>query len=279
MDASVAALVLLAALLHAGWNALVKVSADRLVVLALLTGGGGVIACFAIPFLPAPAVASWPYIGASVALHAGYNLFLLLAYRHGDFGQVYPIARGTAPLRVAVLAAAVAGERLGPGELLAVLVISAGIIGLAFRGGPPVRDDPRPVLYALATAAFIAAYTLVDGLGARAAGTPHGYAAWLFACDMLPLPAVALWLRRHEALGAVRRHWRAGLGGGAMSLAAYWLVIWAMTLAPMATVAALREVSVVFAAVLATVLLKERFGPWRIAAATAVALGVVLLRI
>lgn len=280
MDPSVAALVLLAALLHAGWNVLVKLSGDRLTVMALITGGAGVVSCAALPFLPAPHPAAWPYIAASVALHVGYNLFLLRAYRHGDLGQVYPIARGTAPLLVAALAPLVAGERLEPGALVAVLVISAGIIALAFRGGPPVRDDPRAVLYALGTAAFIATYTVVDGLGARLAGTPHGYTAWLFALDGVPLPALALWLRGRAALGpAVRRHWPAGLGGGAMSLAAYWLVIWALTLGPMAPVAALREVSVVFAAVLATVLLKERFGLWRIAAATTVALGVVLLRI
>ncbi len=279
MDLSVAALVLLAALLHAGWNALVKVQGDRLVVMALIAAFAGLLSVFALPFVGAPARAAWPYLATSVVLHTGYKLFLIQAYRYGDLGHVYPVARGVAPLIVLAASVMLVGEALAGTSVLAIFVIGAGVISLAFRGGLPIRDDPRPLVYALGTATFIASYTVVDAIGARLAGTPHGYSAWLFLLDALPISLIALLRRRETAIGLLRRHWLAGLGGATMSLGAYWLVIWAVTLGPIAPVAALRETSVIFAAVIATVLLKERFGRWRVAASGAVALGLVLLRL
>ncbi|MBI4184255.1 MAG: EamA family transporter [Proteobacteria bacterium] len=247
--------------------------------MALIASSAAAVAALALPFAPAPASASWPYIGASLALHTGYKLFLIGAYRHGDLGHVYPLARGTAPLLVLAAGALVVGEVPEPGGIAAVLVVGLGVVSLAFRGGAPVAEDPRPLLFALGTAGFIASYTLVDGLGARLAGSPHGYAVWFFLLDGIPISAIALAARREAVLGIVRRHGLAGLGGGAMSFGAYWLVIWALTLGPMAPVAALRETSVVIAAAIGTLLLKERFGVWRIAASAAVALGLVLLRL
>jgi drug/metabolite transporter (DMT)-like permease len=274
----VVAVVLVAAVLHATWNALVKLNGDRLVLMAALNVCSAIIALACIPFLPLPEPSAWWFLGLSVIFHIGYQTFLLEAYRHGDLGHVYPIARGTAPLMVAAGAFLLLGERLEGGSLLAVVVIAAGIISLAFRGGPRLAEEPRPVLYALATACFIAAYTMSDGHGARVAGSPHAYTAWLFLLEGIAFPAVVL-ARRPGALSAMARAWRPGLAGGVMSMIAYWLVIWALTRGSMAPVAALRETSVIFAAVIGAVFLGERFGGWRIAAAALVAAGVILLRL
>jgi drug/metabolite transporter (DMT)-like permease len=276
MDAGVVALVLLSALLHAGWNIVLKVKGDRLLVMTLIANGASVIALCLLPFVPVPPASAWPYLAISLVLQCGYHVFLIQAYRYGDLGQVYPIARGAAPVFVLLPAAFVAGDRLTPLSALAVLVIAAGIASLALHRS--ALRDRRPVLYALGTAAFIAAYTMVDGLGARETGSPHAYTLWLFAINGLPLVAMSLLWHGRRTFGFVRDNWQVGLGGGAMSLGAYWLVVWALSVAPMAQVAALRETSVVFAALLATVFLKEKFGAPRIAAACVVAGGIVMLR-
>ncbi|MEE8275735.1 MAG: hypothetical protein V3R75_01095, partial [Alphaproteobacteria bacterium] len=171
MDWSIVALVLLAALLHACWNALIKADGNKFLFMALMAGGSGLIGLTLVPLVPVPAAASWPYIGASVALHTGYMLFLVQAYRHGDLSQVYPIARGVAPLIVTPLALVIAGDVISLTSAAAIAVIGLGVASLAFRGGAPLAHDPRPVAYALGTALFIAAYTLTDGLGARLAGS------------------------------------------------------------------------------------------------------------
>lgn len=279
MEPSTIGLVLFSALLHAGWNAVVKIRGERLVAMAMISAGAGLTALACLPFAPLPAPASWPWLAFSIALQTGYKLFLLAAYRHGDLGQVYPIARGTAPLLVALVTLVFLDEPLGPAELGAVLVIASGVVALALRGGGSLRRDPRPVLYALGTAVFIASYTLVDGTGARIAGSPHGYALWLFVLDVVPIALIALWRHGAGGLDQARRNLAAGLAGGVMALGSYWLVIWALTLGPMAPVAALRETGVVFAMFLGTAFLKERLGAWRLASVVVVAAGVVLLRL
>ena len=281
MDLSVAGMVLLAALLHAGWNGVVKGrGGDPLVMLTLVTVASSVLAALTLPVVAVPLPAAWPYIAASVVLHTGYGLFLLNAYRHGALGKVYPIARGTAPVIVAVVSIAFLGERVAPLVLAGSLVISAGVMSLALVRAEDGDDGHRRALiFAFGTAVFIAAYTIVDGLGARAAGSPHGYAAWLFVLDGIPMLAITAIKRGRSALPLVRQQWRAGLAGGLMSLAAYWLVIWAMTLGAMAPVAALRETSVIFAALLSAFVLKEGFGALRMVSATAVTAGVVLMRL
>jgi drug/metabolite transporter (DMT)-like permease len=279
MDSSTIGLVLFSALLHAGWNAVVKIRGERLVAMAMISAGAGLTALACLPFAPAPAPASWPWLAFSIVLQTGYKLFLLGAYRHGDLGQVYPIARGTAPLLVTLVTLVFLDEPLAPAELGAVLVITSGVAALALRGGGSLRRDPRPVLYALGTAVFIASYTLIDGTGARIAGSPHGYALWLFVFDAVPIALIALWRHGAGGLAQARRNLAAGLIGGVMALGSYWLVIWALTLGPMAPVAALRETGVVFAMFLGAAFLKERLGAWRLASVAAVAAGVVLLRL
>lgn len=279
MEPAVLALVLLAAVLHAGWNAVLKVNGDRVAVMALISVSSGLLCLPVLPVLTPPAAPAWPYLALSVVLHLGYQLFLVQAYRHGDLGQAYPIARGTAPLVVTGLAYLFAGETLAPQQLAAIVVMVAGIVSLAFTGGGPLRHSGHPILFALGTAIFIAGYTVSDGLGARQAGTAHSYVIWLFTLNTLPMLLVALAVRRRDFGVAVRRNWRPGLIGGAMSLAAYWLVIWALTLGLMGPVAALRETSVLFAALIGALLLGEQGGRARILSAGLVAGGLLLLHI
>lgn len=277
MEPAVLALVLFAAVLHAGWNALLKVNGDRLAAMAMITVSSGLICLPGLAMLPPPAPASWAFLALSVVLHLGYQLFLVQAYRHGDLGQAYPIARGTAPLIVTALAFAFAGEAPALRQLAAIAIMVAGIVSLAFSGNRPLRDNRHSVLFALGTAVFIAAYTVADGMGARRAGLAHSYVVWLFVLNAVPMLLVALAARRRALVATVRAGWRAGLVGGAMSLAAYWLVIWALTLGLMGPVAALRETSVLFAALIGTLLLGEAGARRRILAAGLVSGGLLLL--
>lgn len=280
MELDVAAAVLCAALLHAGWNALVRINTDRLVALTLIAGGAGLGALATLPFVPVPAAAAWPWLAVTLVVHTVYKLCLLGAYGSGEFGHVYPLARGSAPLLVTLASVVLVGEELAGTTLAAVLLLSGGVISLVFRGGRvPFAEDPVPVFWALATGGCIATYSVLDALGARVAGSAHGFAAWLFALDALPMVALTVWRRRGGTLAAVRRHWRPGLAGGVMSLAAYWIVIVAMTVAPMAPVSALRETSVLFAALISVGVLRERFGLVRLIASICVVTGVALLAV
>ena len=274
-----ASLVLLAALFHASWNAVVKIGGDRLAVLAIVNGTGAMVCLLALPLVAAPAAPSWPYLAASVALHLGYYYGLVKAYSVGDLSQVYPLARGLSPILVVAGALVFAGERPPMLGLVGVGLACAGILSLAFEGGPPWRRDRAIVGYALMTSGFIAAYTVVDGLGVRLSGSTAGYIVWLFALDGLPLTLFA-WLRRRGQLRAVWRvEWRKGVAGGLLALAAYAIVIWALAQGAMAAVSALRETSVIFAAFLGAVLLRERVGALRVVAAVLVAVGVVLMKV
>ncbi len=276
MDPVVLALVLLAAVLHASWNALVKVGGDPFVRLAVLNVVSGLCALPLLLLVGSPAAASWPYLGGSVAIHVAYNLTLAYGYRSGDLSHVYPIARGIAPPLVALGAWLMAGESPGPIGALAILVISGAIASLAF--GPGWRLGPlRPVWFALATGLGIAGYTICDGLGGRMAGDVLGYIAWLFVLDAVPFGLIVAFWRRHDLARQLRASGGAPALGGVLALAAYGLVIWAMSRAPMASVSALRETSVIIAALIGTRLLREPFGTRRVVAASVVALGVILL--
>ena len=274
-----AALVLVAAFLHASWNALVKAGHDRLVVLAVANATGVVISVMLSPFVLLPLPASWPFLLGSIILHTGYYFFLIRAYRVGDLSHVYPMARGLSPMLVALLAAVFANEIPTPWGMLGVVLACAGIISLAFESGPPWRGDARPVIYAVGTAVFIAAYTLMDGMGVRRAGDPFSYIVWLMLLDGIPIITFTAFVRRHQLIASIGGNWRAGCTSGALQFGAYALVIWAMSLGAMASVSALRETSVIFAAIIGMVVLKERVGALRIAAAILVALGIVLMRI
>jgi drug/metabolite transporter (DMT)-like permease len=276
----IAGLVLLAALMHASWNALVKGASDRLLALLLVAAVPGLIGLFAgIFLLPLPARASWLFILLSMLGHGGYYVCLLEAYRLGDLSRVYPLARGGAPLLVAAVSALALGERLAPAALAGLLLITLGTASLAFEAGRPKGGDGRAMLFAGLTAITIAAYTLVDGLGARLSGAPFGYISWVFAADALPLVIAVPFLRGRAALPYLRRNWLSGAIGGLLSLAAYGIAIWAMTRGAMGEVAALRETGVIFAALIGTLALGEPFGRRRLAAASAVAAGIVLLGI
>ena len=277
MSPLVTTLVLGAALLHASWNAIIKSSRDVMLDTALVAAGAALMSLPLIALMPVPASASWPYLAASVAIHIGYFATLVAAYRIGDLGHAYPLMRGTAPLLVAVFGIVLLDERPGATMWMGIVLISAGIlsIGLLQQG----RAHRGATLWALANAAIIASYTLVDGAGARLSGTPVGYGAWMFWLQGLPFVALVIALRRRAALGYARHNWRRGLAGGLCVISAYGIVLWAMTQAPVAAVAALRETSVIFAALLGTVFLKEPFGRRRVIGACAVALGVIALRL
>ena len=278
MDPLILSLVLAAALLHASWNALVKAGGDPFVRLAVVNAVGGLCAVPLLFVAALPAPASWPYLLGSVVVHHAYYLALGYGYRFGDLSHVYPVARGVAPPLVALAAWAFAGESLGPLGLLAILVISGGIVSLAFT------DDGRlvairPLALGLATGITIAAYTLFDGLGGRTAGDVLGYIAWLFVIDAVPFSVIVAVRYRRRLGPALAACWRPAAVGGALSVVAYGLVIWAMSLTPLAAVSALRETSVIIAALIGTRLLREPFGTRRVLAASLVAAGVVLLQV
>lgn len=279
LPVGVAALVLLAALFHATWNALLKTGDDRLAMLSIANASGVVIALVMTPFVPPPLAASWPFLLASVLLHTGYYGFLIHAYRHGDLSHVYPLARGLSPILVAALAAVFAHELLPPWGLAGVALACIGIASLTIDRPTPWRSDRRPLAYALGTALFIAAYTLADGMGVRRAGEPLAYIVWLMFLDGLPIIGFGVWARRHRLGETVARNWVSGCTSGALQFAAYALVIWAMSLGAMAAVSALRETSVIFAAAIGALILKERFGARRMTAACLVAAGIVLMRV
>ncbi len=272
-------LVLLAAAMHATWNTLIKRSHDRLAELAIVNFFSAVGAVAALPWVGIPDPASWGYIVASIIIHTGYYYLLLQAYRVGDLSHVYPLARGVSPLVVALLSGAIADEALSYGQIAGVLVISLSVASLALDGRWQQRHELKPVLYAVGTGFMIGGYTLVDGTGARLSGNAPAYIAWLFALDCLPLMAVALLLRWRTAGAVLKAQWRTGALGGALALGAYGTVIWALSLGAMAPIAALRETSVVMAAIIGTTLLGEPFGRRRVLAAVGVAGGVIILRV
>jgi drug/metabolite transporter (DMT)-like permease len=274
--------VLAAALLHAGWNALIKIGLDRFSSILLLALVQGAIALALLPFFDPPARAAWPWVLAGSLLHSGYKLTLIQAYRHGDLSQVYPLARGTAPLIVASAGALFLGEEMSIVGIAAILSIAAGIMLMAARsgeGGAGTGLGRAGLGFALATACFTASYTMADGVGARLAGAASGFALWMFAFDGLIMLAYGLATRGGGALAAMLPAWRGGVAAGAMSLGSYWIAIWAFTQAPLALVAALRETSVLFALLIAFFLLKERIGPWRVSAAILILAGIVLMRV
>jgi len=278
LELPVALLVLLAALMHASWNALAKGAGDRLLAMAFMAFWPALPALAAAVFwLPAPATASWPFLAGSMLIHIGYYAGLVKAYRFGDLSQVYPLARGSAPVMVALVSALAAGELLPPGGFAGIALVSLGTASLAFERGRPQGERRRSILWALFTALTITAYTVVDGLGVRRSGAPLGYIAWLFTIDGIPFVA-ATWLRRRgEVLPYFRSNWLIPMIGGLLSFASYGIAIWALSLGAMAQVAALRETGVVFAAAMGSLFLREPFGPRRIAASAVVALGIILL--
>lgn len=279
MEPSVFMAILLAAAFHAGWNAIVKIDLDRFLSITLISLAAGVVAVAVLPFVAIPRAAAWPWLLISPVLHTGYNLFLIQAYRAGDLGQVYPIARGAAPLLVSFAMMFGFGEMLTPPAMAGVGLLIAGVWLMSIRGARGLAKlEGKAIAYALGTSVFIASYTLTDGLGARANGDAHGYAVWLFLLDGLLMLAVLLATRGVSGLWALRPYRWSGLAGGSMSLGAYWIVIWATTVAPIALVAALRESSVLFAAAISVLILREPLTRWRTLSVFAIVAGIVMTR-
>lgn len=266
MSPEVFAVVLCAAALHAGWNALVRVGLDRLLAVTLIQVGAGALALIMLPAVSVPAAPAWPWLLLSAVLHVGYNVFLARAYGSGDFGQVYPIARGSAPLIVALVGLMTLGDQPALTGYLGVAVLSGGIWWMAVRGAGATRLPRAGLINALVTSMFIASYTLSDGLGARASHDAIGYVLWLFALNGLFMGLLLWGMRGRRTLAAVAGHYRIGLLGGAMSMAAYGATIWAMSQAPIALVAALRESSVLFALAISALFLGERLSRQRLTA-------------
>ncbi len=273
MSIEVAGLVLVAAAFHAIWNALIKIRGDRVIVMMLVTLAGSIFSLLVAPFVDAPVPESWSFLAATILLHTAYHFFLPIAYDHGDLGQVYPIARGSAPLLVAVGALVFTGETLTPLALLGTLCLACGVMALTFERESGVWKKPKPVIYALLTGVLIASYTVVDGMGARQAGSAIGFAVWLTIGDgLLTFLIVYIWKGR-DALAVARRNLGTGMVGGILQVGGYWIIVWALAVAPMAMVSSLRETSVLIAAVISTFILKEGFGVWRFVSASLIALG------
>ena len=270
-------LILSAAFMHAVWNAFVKRDGDRLMTMAVVISTTGLLAPLLLLTGPPPALESWPYIVLSVLLNNAYFLFLIEAYRFGDLSQVYPIARGSAPLLVTVGAALFANEQLSIAGLAGVFIISAGTISLVWGSGLRMSTEQRSIIFALLTGLMIASYTLIDGIGVRLSGNPASYIGWLFILSPLPIASIAMLRRRGDAIVYIRKNWKLAVLGGGLNLGSYGLSIWALNLAAMAHVSAMRETSVIIAALIGTQLLGESFGKRRILAAMVVAIGVVLI--
>jgi drug/metabolite transporter (DMT)-like permease len=268
--------VLGAAVTHATWNAIAHGIKDQTLAFALIGVGGIVVAIPLVIVAAMPRADCWPYLAGSIAIHVFYNLLLMRCYKYGEFGQVYPLARGISPVVVTILAALFVHEHLALAQVGGVLVVSAGLATLVFAGRRPGR---AAFLAAVGTGLTIAAYTTVDGVGVRLSASPVGYIGWLMLLQSLCVPMFALARRRDVVLKQPPRVLGAGLAAGALSVLAYGLVLWAQTRAALAPIAALRETSVIFGAVIATLVFREPFGRTRVAATVIVVAGIVLLNI
>lgn len=276
MGISVFAIVLVAAALHASWNAIVKGGGDTLLTTVLVTGAAALFAVVSLPFLPPPARASWAFIAASALLQIVYFVLVARAYRVADMSLTYPLMRGTAPVLVAIASVMWLSEPLSARAWLGLGVICAGILGMT---GAVPRNAKAGIGLALGNAIVIAGYTLIDGIGVRRSGAPAAYTLWIFLLSGVALSSWA-WLRQRAVLqGYIRRNWHLGLVGGAGTIGSYGLALWAMTVTPVAIVAALRETSILFGTAISALLLHERVGRARIAGVCVIVVGAILLRL
>jgi len=278
MQPELAILVLIAATLHASWNALVKGAPDPLAVQVTVFGIAGLIALALVPFLPLPDAASLPYLALSTAIHVAYYVALALGYSVGDLSLVYPIARGIAPVLVTGGAMALEGEVPSSLQLVGIVLVSLGILSLAVRRGSAPRDG-HAVGYALLTGICIAAYTVFDGMGVRRTAMPLSYIAWLFVLQGVAFAVVTLVWRGRALAGGIAGDWRRGTFGGVIAALSYATIIWVMSVGALAPISALRETSVIIAALLGTTLLGESFGRARVVAAIVVCAGAALLSV
>ena len=277
METFILLLILCAALLHAVWNALVKSGGDPWLRMGIVMGSGSLLCLIGLPFVSFPEPQVWPYIVASVIVHQIYFTGVCIGYKLGDLSHVYPIQRGMAPILVALGAWFYAGETLSIQGMFGVGLISLAILSLTI-GTTRFPEDGKALICALFTGVAIAVYTIIDGLGARLSSDVYGYIIWLFLLSGLPYGLLALRLLWKRPGISDKKHIFRGSIGGVLSMTAYGLAIWAMTIVPMTYVSALRETSVIFAAIIGTRLMNEPFGKSRIAAASLVAAGVYVLQ-
>jgi drug/metabolite transporter (DMT)-like permease len=275
----VTAAVLGSAVLHASWNAVAHRTPDRAGGFVLMSAAYAVVTVAIVPFVTAPAAAAWPYLVGAALVQTLYNLFLLHSYEIGDFSQTYPLARGTSPLVVAIIAVTIVGQPLHLNQGVGVLIITAGLACLVFGGGRLTHAASPAVRAAILTGLTIATYTVLDGVGVRHAHATVGYIAWLFLLQG-PLTILALFaLRGRPVIPTNRGQLLPGLSSGAVSLTAYGIVIWAQTRGSLATVSALREISILFGAIIGLLFFHENFGRWRLIGAALTVVGVVLVTV
>ena len=270
--------VICAAILHAVWNAMVKSGSDNTGKMAAVVIGNTPLALLCIPFVPFPSPESWPYLAGGVLLHFGYQVFLLFSYRIGDLTQVYPIARGTAPLLVAGFSLFILGVELEPTQILAILIIASGLISLSLVRQQDGGRNRAAAVLAVCTGVFIAGYSLVDGIGARLAGTSLGFFSWLTIFDSILFALFVSTFNRQAIRDIPTKNKRAFLIGGSASFCAYALVVWGFTQAPIAVVTALRETSIIFALFIGVFVLKERLDLAKVIATMFTLCGAALLK-
>jgi drug/metabolite transporter (DMT)-like permease len=274
---AVIALVLFAGVLHAAWNAIASAISDKTVAFALIGAAQGLLAVIALPVVGLPRSGAVAFAAGSAVIHIVYTAALLQSYRLGDFGRTYPLARGTAPVLVGLGAWFIAGEHLTAVQIAGTCTIAAALTAIVFAGGRLTRADLPATAAALFTGVTIASYTIVDGLGVRHAHNPAGYLALVFVFQAPAILAIAAYRLRHRLDRRMLRDVPAGFGAGVISVLAYGIVVWAQTRGPLALVSALRETSVISAALIATLLFKEPFARRRLLPSVAVALGIVLI--
>lgn len=278
MSLTVFVAVLMAAFLHAGWNAAIKSGGDKVQGMLVLTFGHALLGCVIALFAGVPDVAALGWLALSVIIHAAYQSFLAFAFTHGDLSRVYPISRGAAPLAVLVIGGIFLSDSISDTEYLGVVILGLGILMMA-RGVFTSGESRRLLPFALGAATATAGYTLADGQGARAAGSASAYIAWLFILSAFVFTPVCIGLRGWAVLRIRPATWRRGLAAGVFSVLAYWIAVWGMTQAPIALVAALRETSILFAVLIGVAVFRERLDRQKALAAGLIVLGVVVTRL
>ena len=282
MSGFVVLIVLFAALLHASWNVIVKSGTDKYLSAVMVSGAAGLIAVVFLPFVPLPASASWPYMFTSTVFQVIYMFLVAAAYSNGDMSLAYPLMRGTPPLLVALVSGPLIGEVLGTEQWLAVGLISAGVLVMALGRSQAIiagRNTTRTVIIALVNALFIAGYTLVDGVGVRVSGNAVSYVLWAFLFNAIPVVSWGIWTYRGQLLTHIKQRGHLTIIGGAGTLGSYGLALWAMTMAPVAMVAALRETSILFGVMLSLILLREQISAKRLLGAVLIVGGTMMMRL
>lgn len=277
MTLGVTALLLLAALIHASWNAFIKGARDPVAMATMIYGTEAFLMALAVPFVGMPPQSVWMLLAIHALLHIVYKITLIQMYIHGDLSQVYPVARGVAPLLVTLLAIPFAGEMPGPYGFGGIVLICAGLLIFALERGNLSRAGARPLLLAITAGIVMSAYTIVDGLAVRTPGAAISFVVWMFIVDGSTMFVIARIWRGQAIYPALRHRWRRGVSWGFISTVNFCVVLWALKVAEMGPVTAVRETSVVFAALIGAIFMGEPFGGRRVLAAMVIAAGIIAL--